>query len=293
MRDQPELQRPASGLRRLRSSRLLNPVRRLIARREDRWLNSSRVAAREFAGMIPPRYMWIGPRDSIAHFFRWPHEYRVYLTLLCGLRPDGSVLELGCGHGRTALGLVGYLSPQGRYEGLDIDSRRIEFARRRISARQPQFRFSHADIRNSLYNPLGTLAAEDFRFPYEDACFDVVYAASLFTHLGRDATAAYLRESARVLRPRGRALLSFFLLDFYRGRGTTTDDFYEFEHPQEGGVAVYDPGSPDTLVAHGRAELERLAEESGLRADRLLPGYWSQPAGASFNEQDLLLFERR
>jgi SAM-dependent methyltransferase len=292
MRDEPELQRAASGLRKLRSSRLLAPLRSLIARREDRRLNSPRVAAREFAGMVPPRHLWIGPRDSLAHFFRWPHEYRVYLTLLCGLQPDGSVLELGCGHGRTALGLVGYLSPQGRYEGLDIDRRRIEFARRRISARRPQFRFSHADIRNSLYNPSGSLAAEDFRFPYEDSYFDVVYAASLFTHLSRDATAAYLRETARVLRPRGRALLSFFLLDFYRGPGTTTDEFYEFEYPRDGGVAVYDLRSPDTLIAHRRAELERLAEESGLRAERLLPGYWSRPAGATFNEQDLLLFER-
>src|ERR1700752_2297484 len=51
-------------------------------------------------GVIPPRRLWVGVEDALAHFVRWPFEYRVYLPLLCGLRVDGSVLELGCNHRR-------------------------------------------------------------------------------------------------------------------------------------------------------------------------------------------------
>src|SRR5262245_59563044 len=90
---------------------------------------------REWEAVVPPRYLWVGPGDSLVHFVRWPLEYRAYLTLLCGLRTDSSVLELGCNHGRTALGLLDYLRAPGRYEGLDILPDRVAYARQAIQAR--------------------------------------------------------------------------------------------------------------------------------------------------------------
>ena len=64
---------------------------------------------RNFDGIIPPRELWVGRDDSLSHFLMWPYEYRVYLTLLCEMRQDASVLELGCNHGRTMLALPRYL----------------------------------------------------------------------------------------------------------------------------------------------------------------------------------------
>jgi SAM-dependent methyltransferase len=46
------------------------------------------------------------------------------------------------------------------------------------------------------------------RFPAGDSSVDVVFAASLFTHLLEPDSRHYLREVRRVLAPRGRALLS-------------------------------------------------------------------------------------
>jgi SAM-dependent methyltransferase len=115
--------------------------------------------------LIPPRQLWLGPSDPLLHFVRWPIEDRAYLTILCGMREEAWVLELGCNHGRTMLGLVDYLKPPGRYEGLDILKAEIQFAQTHIHAAYPHFNFTHADIHNSLYNPEGRLRPETTVFP--------------------------------------------------------------------------------------------------------------------------------
>lgn len=248
--------------------------------------------APEEDALVPPRRLWIGPRDSIHHYYRWIWEYLAYLTLLCGLRRESSVLELGCGHGRTARGLLEYLRSPGRYCGLDLDRARLEDARVRIEQRYPNFQFFWADVHNAHYNPQGATRAETYTFPFPDVSFDVIYAASLFTHLLPAETRQYFRESRRVLRPGGRCLFSVFVLDHYRGHGTTVSPIYEFRHDLEPGVAVRDPEHPDALVGYSLEWLGACAAQAGLRLERLLPGLWSAGPGFAVNEQDLLLLSR-
>lgn len=262
---------------------------RLPARdRPKAWLHPAEDA------LVPPRRLWIGPGDSIHHYYRWVWEYLAYLVLLCDLRRDSSVLELGCGHGRTARGLIDYLRSPGAYRGLDVDAVRIEDARRRIGSRYANFQFVHADVASAGYNPRGSIAASVFDFPFEDESFDVVYAASLFTHLLPEETARYFLEARRVLKPGGRCLFSFFLLDEYRGRGTTISARYEPEHPLLGqaGAAVADPEHPDALVAYGRAAVAEMAEQAGLHIQKVWPGLWCEAPGPALNEQDLVLLVR-
>ena len=245
----------------------------------------------EWEPVVPRRHLWVGPDDSLVHFVRWPLEYRAYLTLLCGLRTDSAVLELGCNHGRTALALLDYLRPPGRYEGLDILPEHIAFARREIQTRFPHFGFTVADVHNSTYNPAGRVPAESYRFPYPDASFDVVYAASLFTHLLPPATSNYLRESRRVLRPDGACLVSVFLLDDYRHRGPRATAAYRFDHRLDAfpGVATVNPRRPEDIVAYEAKRIRDMAEAAGFRVERMLPGYWSDVHALAVNEQDLVL----
>jgi glycosyltransferase involved in cell wall biosynthesis/SAM-dependent methyltransferase len=244
--------------------------------------------------VIPERSMWPGPNDSVAHFLRWPFEYLAYLTLLCGLKRSDSVLEIGCNHGRTMLALLDYLRPPGRYEGLDILPSHIAYAQDHIQTIAANFRFSHADIINDAYNPGGTLDASSFCFPYADSSFNCAYAASLYTHLLPDATANYLGETDRVLQQDGKALFSFFILDFYGGPGTSCDPLYEFDGRLEDcdGVGVRDVDTPGAVIAYERAYLETLAGEAGLRVTNVLPGYWSAQGDFAVNEQDLVVFEK-
>ena len=249
------------------------------------WLNPEEDA------LVPPRQLWLGPRDPISHYYRWVWEYLAYLTLLCDLRRESAVLELGCGHGRTARGLLGYLRDPGRYAGLDVDRVRIEDAQARIQRRQPAFQFIWADVHNAHYHPSGRTPAASYRFPFPDEAFDVIYAASLFTHLLPDETRNYFHESRRVLQPGGKCLFSLFLLDHYRGHGTTISPLYEFTHPFPGhpGVAVRDLVHPDALIGYRLETITSVAEQAGLRLLRVIPGLWSESPGVAVNEQDLLL----
>lgn len=242
--------------------------------------------------LVPPRRLWIGPGDSIQHYYRWIWEYLAYLTLLCELRRESAVLELGCSHGRTARGLLEYLRSPGRYCGLDVDGPRLDDARERLERRYPNFHFVHADVYNAHYNPRGASRAEAYVFPFDDASFDVAYAASLFTHLLPAETRQYFREARRVLRPGGRALFSVFVLDHYRGHGTSVSPLYEFHHQLERGAQVRDPEHPDALVGYSLEWLGRCAADAGLRLERVLPGLWSASPGFAVNEHDLLLLVR-
>jgi len=191
------------------------------------------------------------------------------------------------------LALLDYLKPPGRYEGLDINLKKIEFAQNNIHARYPNFNFTAADVYNKVYNPKGRQRGDTYRFPYVDGSFDVVYAASVFTHLVPRDAANYLRESKRVLRKDGLCLFSFFVLDYYRGPGTSTANFYEFEHPLADfdGVAVYNSQVPENVIAYEITTIEKMASEAGLKVLRIIPGFWSKAHKVGVNEQDLILLQ--
>lgn len=244
--------------------------------------------------LVPPRELWIGPDDPISHYYRWVWEYLAYLTLLVDLRRTSQVLELGCGHGRTARGLLDYLRSPGRYVGLDVDGARIRDAQDRIQRRWPNFEFVWADVINRQYNPAGRLEAKDYEFPFPDVSFDVVYAASLFTHLLPQEVQNYFVQCRRVLKPGGQCLFSTFALDHYQGAGTTISPMYEFAHPFPGtpGAAVRDPLCPDVAIAYSTEAIREMAARASLTLVRVLPGLWSASTEWAVNEHDLVILRR-
>jgi SAM-dependent methyltransferase len=159
--------------------------------------------------LVPPRKLVVGIGGELRH----GDHIVAWLRDLAGLTPDEAVLDVGCGVGRVALPLTRYLSPAGRYDGFDIVRDNVAWCRRSITPRFPNFRFRHADIFNREYNPRGRLSGSTYRFPYPDRSFDLVFLTSVFTHLMPADAAHYLGEIARVLRPGGRCLATFFLLN--------------------------------------------------------------------------------
>ena len=117
------------------------------------------------------------------------------------------MLDVGCGAGRLARPLAGFLSLDGAYAGLDVDADAIAWCRRRY-AHFPHFAFVHADVRNPRYNPAGGGEAVAYAFPFDDGAFDVAVLMSVLDHLTDDEALHYLGQVRRVLAPGGRVLAS-------------------------------------------------------------------------------------
>src|SRR5688500_6927231 len=145
--------------------------------------------------LVPPRRLDLGGR---ADFVGSGDEALTHMVELGGLQPGHAVLDVGCGVGRIARPLAGYLSGEGAYDGFDVNREADGWCRRRYS-RQRTFHFRIADVYSRRFNPRGQHAAAEYRFPYEDARFDFVILTSVLTHLLESETDHYLAETARVL----------------------------------------------------------------------------------------------
>jgi len=121
------------------------------------------------------------------------------------------VLDIGCGCGKTAR----FLAQDPRiadYLGFDVLRASTDWATRFLTpATDGRFRFEHADLANGEYNPVGAIAASDYRFPAGDASVDGSFRGWLFTHLLEPEAVHYLAETARVLAPDGRAIVSLHI----------------------------------------------------------------------------------
>jgi len=137
-------------------------------------------------------------------------EFFGYFKTLGGLKPTDCVLDVGCGIGRMARPLTGYLT-SGKYEGFDIDKTGIDWCKKNISPRFPNFRFVEVDIFNKHYNPSGREKASQYKFPYADETFDFVYLTSVFTHMFPDDVVNYLGEISRVMKKGGTCVISYFI----------------------------------------------------------------------------------
>jgi SAM-dependent methyltransferase len=219
------------------------------------------------SGSTPDEFAEVGERHV--------RNYRRTMGLEAGM----TVLDVGCGVGRDALQLVDLLGERGRYVGVDVARDSVEWCTRTITQRYPRFTFHHVDAHHELYNPFGTLTALDVRLPVDDAAVDRITAVSLLTHLLEDEIVHYLTEFRRVLRPSGRAYVTFFLYSaeaVAAARQVENPWGVEFGHPLGGGFVVHDPGNPRAAVAFTEEALLRVLGRAGLRAvGPYLKGSWS------------------
>src|ERR1700694_460262 len=158
--------------------------------------------------LVPPRGLWfVGGRKNYAT----TNEQFIGFFAGLGLRPEHSVLDIGCGLGVMAARLAGFLTT-GRYEGFDIVKAGTDWATAHISSKYPNFRFLHADVYNRHYNPTAATPGEAFTFPYASDQFDFAFAKSVFTHMTSREVQQYLRECARVIKRGGTAVVSALLI---------------------------------------------------------------------------------
>ncbi len=112
------------------------------------------------------------------------------LLLAYGLEEDSFVVEIGCGSGRLAVQLAGWL--RGTYVGTDVVQALVD--RAAAVADGPHMRFERV---------------AGLTVPVDDGTADLVCAFSVFTHLLHEESYAYLQDCRRVLKQGGRVVFSF------------------------------------------------------------------------------------
>jgi SAM-dependent methyltransferase len=215
-------------------------------------------------------------------------EFVAYAKLLCGATADASVLDIGCGFGMLGLRLKPFLRHPGRYVGVDVDHRAIRWAKRHVVSDNASFEFLYLDVRNDAYNPSGTHRATEFDIPVPSRSFDLIVHKSVFTHLRPEEVRNYLAQTARLLKPGGTCLATFFLLNEVQARsakeGHNTIDF-RFGDPTWR-FAVRE--MPELAVAYAEEALQSWVAAAGLTTKRTYYGTWTgRPDGLSY--QDMLL----
>lgn len=223
--------------------------------------------------LTPPRslhFIGAGDFESIGEVFLG------HFIKVGGLKENETVLDIGCGTGRMAIPIMNYLSSSGSYHGFDISKKAIAWCQRAITSRKSNFLFHYANIYNKEYNPRGKVSAVEYRFPCEDNSIDFAFATSVFTHMRRSEVEHYLAELKRTLKPSGRAMVSFFILDeenqrlVREGRAA-----YVFTHDL-GDCLTVDPVTPERATAYTLDDLSDMVMKAELSVKQpILYGSWS------------------
>ena len=123
--------------------------------------------------------------------------------------------------------------------------------------------------------PEGHYQAHEYLFPYQDGTFDVACAASVFTHLLAEDSERYLSETARVLKPDGYFLGTYFLLNepsvtALRQQKSSQPFFHELKN-----CLVVNPQVPEAAVAYDEAFIAGIYRKVGLEIKEVHYGLWS------------------
>jgi SAM-dependent methyltransferase len=184
-----------------------------------------------------------------------------------GLSDESSLLDVGSGPGRLAIGIADRVGDIKRYVGMDVDEEAVSWGSKYITPEHPNFLFLHIDVENRRYNPEAPLSDTQFVFPFDDEEFDIITLYSVFTHMLTDGVRAYLREFRRLLKPQGKIHLSAFLED---GVPDVEENPQGYLQEWEGHLHC---------VRYNRVFFGRLVDEAGLRVERIArrkerPGGW-------------------
>jgi SAM-dependent methyltransferase len=144
---------------------------------------------------IPPPHLrvLVGGSADVESFLRIGHS--MFQGLCATLAQHAarvdeldSVLDFGCGCGRVLRHWRAVAGP--RIHGCDSNGKLVAWCQENL-----------AFARCATNRPTPPLS-------YADGAFDLVYAVSVFTHLSEELQLAWMQELRRVLRPKGRLLIT-------------------------------------------------------------------------------------
>lgn len=194
-----------------------------------------------------------------------------------GLNETSTILEIGCGYGRVAVALTKLVRPPGRYDGVEIVEKAVEWCTKEITSRYSNFIFHHADVSNLYAKCKDGRPASEYRFPFEDNTYDLVYLTSVFSHMRPNDIRGYLNEVSRVMKPHGKCFITYYLIDNFAKNQISSQracwDFcYDF-----GDFLSTNKRTPEQTIAVSELLIRSFYKKAGLDINEpILYGSWSK-----------------
>jgi SAM-dependent methyltransferase len=192
-----------------------------------------------------------------------------------GLLPHHRILDVGSGNGQKARPLTSYLTAEGSYDGVEIVPAAVDWCRQAYAS-YPNFHFHQADVRSLHYNPRGKIAPASYQFSFPDESFDLVLLSSVFTHILPEGVENYFGEITRVLKPGGRAVITYFLWNEEAAEKISRgEDKAFFSHVHREGVCrLYSTDDVEQAVCYEENYIRSLYRTHGHNVAEVTYGFW-------------------
>ncbi len=251
--------------------------------------------------LIPSEKNRRGGKYSYAE---WAHVIGIFQTLLfihLKNKEDNSILDIGCGTGLLGIASEPFLGANGHYLGIDVIKADINFCQNHFNS--SKFSFMHLNANNPAYTP--QQKNKQIGWEIGSNSFDLVTALSVWTHFGESDALFYFNEVSRVLKPKGKAIITFFLLDEdyekslsirsnKKGRyHMTPQNRWIFDQLAYGSNSWFHPKwarVPESAIGVTSEGLNQLIANAGLKKIAHYPGNWKEIPGVFF--QDILVFQK-
>ena len=234
----------------------------------------------------PLRFM----NESDERFLKTGEEFLGILRRY-GFHETSSLLDMGSAYGRLAYGILQGMNFQGRYLGLDILPKHVEWCRRTITPSHGNFQFEVLNIHNARYNPRGLFDARTYRFKIADDGFDYCALFSVFTHMYEPEIMNYLGEIKRILSPGGICVSTFFLFDEARLPALTdAKGSMSMKHLLNEHTRYHSAEDPQHAIAYQRDYMTGQIINFGFGLLECTYGTWAGDGHGTY--QDLVVFKK-
>jgi SAM-dependent methyltransferase len=231
-------------------------------------------------------YIGGGGRSGFLLVGAWTLLNLIYFGMLNG--DSRTIVDLGCGCGRAALAIAPYLTDNDRFYGYDTWKAGIDWAMQNITAFYPYMNFEWLQQEDQR-GRRGYQAGRAFKLNLPADSVDTVFAMSLFTHLRLEVAAEYLREIYCILKPGGRAYITWLLT---RPSDSYVESLGVINETTADGYYSVDDTYVDAYLYEER--VFEVIEAAGLKVLYKQYGFWGEKPQTKFSRecQDLLIMSK-